>query len=176
MDCATAPAKRRKLNPRDKALRRERIFERLRAGWSYHAVAREERVTPRRVRQIVSEALARRPIDCESDHAMLQLVRLENALRLAADTVAKGETGAISILVNVLDRLDRYQRGAAPPKAHDGQARERLFAKMNRIVDALAASAAKLTAPPPEGERPPAAKTPEPESKEALPRVSPASP
>ncbi len=154
MDCTTAPPARPRLNPRDKALRRERVFERLQAGWSYEAVAREERVTPRRIRQIVSEALERRPVDGASDHAMLQLVRLENALRLAADAVAQGETGAISTLVNVLDRLDRYQRGAAPLKAYRGDTRERLFAKMNRIVDALAASAAELAASPPEGPRP----------------------
>jgi hypothetical protein len=46
-------------------------------------------VTPRRVRQIVSEALRRRKVDGGSDHAMLQLARLEHALRLSAEAVAR---------------------------------------------------------------------------------------
>jgi hypothetical protein len=60
MDSRVAVAKRPRLNPYGKALRRERIFARLRGGWAYEDIAREEHVTTRRVRQIVSEALQRR--------------------------------------------------------------------------------------------------------------------
>lgn len=58
MDGGTAPAKRPKLHPHGKALRWERIFERMRGGWSYEAIAAEQGVTPRRIRQIISEGLA----------------------------------------------------------------------------------------------------------------------
>jgi tRNA A22 N-methylase len=55
-------------------------------------------VTIRRVRQIVSEALQRRQVDGGSDHAMLQLARLEQALRLAAEAVVQGEIGGFKLL------------------------------------------------------------------------------
>src|SRR5271163_100683 len=104
MDDTTAPRKRARLNPYGKAVRRERIFERLRGGLSYEAVAHEEGVTPRRIRQIVTEALRRQEVDSEADHAMLQLVRLESAHRLAAEAVAGGDIGAITPYLSVLDR------------------------------------------------------------------------
>jgi hypothetical protein len=174
MDDATAPRKRVRLNPHGKAVRRERIFERLRGGLSYEAVAHEEGVTPRRIRQIVTEALRRREVDGESDHAMLQLVRLESAHRLAAEAVAGGDIGAIAAYLSVLDRLDRYRRGAAPVKGYDKQSRELLFAKLNSIARALA----RIEPKPPaaDGGSPNAAVTPEPERNSALPldsRVDP---
>ncbi len=60
MDAEAAPQSRRpRLNPYTKALRRERIFSRLRLGWPYAEIAREERLSERRVRKIVSDALRR---------------------------------------------------------------------------------------------------------------------
>ena len=82
MDCETGSRKRLRLNPHAKALRRTRIFVCLRSGWSYEAIAREEKVTPRRIRQIVGEVLKRREVDAGPDHAMLQLVRLEGRFAL----------------------------------------------------------------------------------------------
>jgi hypothetical protein len=55
MASETALPKRLRLNPHGKTVRRERIFARLRPGWTYGGIAGEERVTPRRVRQIVSD-------------------------------------------------------------------------------------------------------------------------
>jgi hypothetical protein len=134
MDSGTALPNLPRLNPYGKALRRERIFAWLRAGWAYDDIAREERVTPRRVRQIVSEALQRRKVDGGSDHAMLQLARLEHALRLSAEAVARGEIGAIAPHLKVLAQLDRYQGAASANQAYDQEARERLFAKINRVA------------------------------------------
>jgi hypothetical protein len=51
---------RRRLNAQDRALRRKRIFARLRDGWTYDEIAREERLTTERVREIVNEVLLRR--------------------------------------------------------------------------------------------------------------------
>lgn len=84
MDSGTVLRSGRGSTPTAKALRRERIFARLRADWAYDEIAREERLTPRRVRQIVSEALQRQEVDDGSDPAMLQHARLDRALRLAA--------------------------------------------------------------------------------------------
>jgi len=156
-------------------VRRERIFERLSGGWSYEAIAGEEKVTPRRIRQIVTEALRRREVDGASDHAMPQLVRLENALRLGAEAVAGGDIGAIGPYLAVLDRLDRYRRGAAPVQVYDKATRDRLFAKLNSVAARLLAETeAKPSAT--DGGGPDAALTPEPERNKAVPLESPASP
>ena len=174
MDGGTAPAKRPKLNPHGKALRRERIFERLRGGWSYEAIASEEQVTPRRVRQIVTEVLRRREVDDGPDQAMLQLFRLESAQRLGAEALASGDIRAIGRYLAVLERLDRYRRGAAPRHVYDKAARDRLFAKLNRVANRLVA---KSEPKPPAEEGPkPALDAPETGSNGAIPLDSPASP
>jgi hypothetical protein len=175
MDSPTAPAKRPKLNPHGKALRRERIFERLRGGWTYDAIAGEEGVTPRRIRQIVSEALRRQGVDLGPDHAMLQLVRLESAHRLTAETVASGDIAAIGPYLAVLDRLDRYRRLATPLQSYDKASRDRLFAKLNSIAARLLAGT-EPKPPAAEGGSPDAAEAPEPGRSKAIPVDSPASP
>jgi hypothetical protein len=70
------PTPGRRLNVLGKAARRKRIFARLREGWAYDEIAREERVSAERVRQIVAEVLGKRVIDRGVDHAHLQLERL----------------------------------------------------------------------------------------------------
>ena len=91
---------------------RARIFTRLREGWPYAEIAREKGLTDRRIRQIVSDTLKKRIVDAPADHALLQLARLEPALRLAAGAVASGDVGAIRYYLKLLDQLDRYQPGA----------------------------------------------------------------
>ena len=95
-----------------KAARRKRIFARLRDGWAYEEIAREEGITARRARHIVSEALRQREVEDDADHALLQLSRLEPALRAASEAVGKGDVKAIAPLMKVLDRLDHYQKAA----------------------------------------------------------------
>jgi len=75
MDEQTQP-KRRRLNILGRAERRKRIFARLSEGWAYDEIAQEEKISGERVRQIVSEALAKRVIDQGDEYARLQLVRL----------------------------------------------------------------------------------------------------
>ncbi len=154
MDAETAhePARPR-LNPYMKALRRERIFFRLRLGWPYAEIAREERVTERRVRKIVSDALKRQTVDDASDHALLQLVRLEGAQALAAEAIDAGDLRAIAPYLKVLERLDRYEKAGATKHVYDAAARERLLAKMSRVADRLEARARKAAqgAPDPIG-------------------------
>jgi hypothetical protein len=62
---------------------------------AYDEDAREEELTPERVRQIVREALAERIVDDETDHAKLQLARLAQAMRTAGMAVADGDVTAI---------------------------------------------------------------------------------
>jgi hypothetical protein len=137
---------RPRLNPYTRALRRERIFSRRRLGWPYAEIAREERLSEQRVRQIVIEALDRQGADLPADHALLQLVRLESAHAMAAEAVAAGDLRAITPYLNVLARLDRYQNGRAMKDVDDNEAGERLLAKMNRIVARLEADDARKAA------------------------------
>ena len=104
-----APALARRLTAHARVLRRARIFARLREGWAYDEIARDEGLTAERIRQIVREALEKRLLDEETDHAKLQLARLQPAMRIAAEAVADGHVEAIAPLIKVLDRLDRYQ-------------------------------------------------------------------
>ena len=50
---------------------------------------------------------------------------------------------AIAPYLKVLERLDRYHKAGATKPVYDAAARERLFAKMSRIVDRLEAKARK---------------------------------
>ena len=126
--------KKRRLDARGRVLRRGRIFARLREGYAYDEIAREEQLTPERVRQIVREALARRIVDDETDHAKLQLARLAQAMQIASIAVADGDVKAIPAFLKVLDRLDRYQRTAKVSEVYDDEARKRLFDKINRVA------------------------------------------
>jgi hypothetical protein len=134
---------RRFLSEKERMLRRERIFARLREGWAYGDIAQAESLSSKRISQIVSKTLQRRAVDGASDHAMLQLARIEPALRLAAGALADGDVGAISPYLKLLDRLDRYQRPLAAVDVYDDKARERLLAKMDRILARIHAEEAR---------------------------------
>jgi hypothetical protein len=139
----TVPAAKRRLNAHFRELRRVRIFMRLRDGRPYTEIAREEGLTDVRIRQIVSETLKKRVIDPPTDHAILQLMRLEPALRLAAEAVVSGDIKAVRYYLKLLDQLDRCQPAAAAPQAYDDAARERLHAKLGRTAARLQARKVK---------------------------------
>jgi hypothetical protein len=132
-----APAKRRRLGAEERISRRRRIFARMREGWAYDEIAREEGVTSERIRQIVSEVLQKRAVDNGADHAKLQLARLAPVMKLAGEAVAAGDVTAITQYLKVLDRLDRYQTVACANQVYDDQARQKLMDKINRVAAAL---------------------------------------
>ena len=139
----TVPAAKRRLNAHFRELRRVRIFMRLREGRPCTEIAREEGLTDTRIRQIVSETLKKRVVDAPTDHAMLQLMRLEPALRLAAEAVVSGDIKAVRYYLKLLDQLDRCEPAAAAPQADDDAARERLSAKLGRTAARLQARKVK---------------------------------
>jgi predicted transcriptional regulator len=155
MDKGTAPQTARPRNPYTKALRRERIFSRLQLGASSADIAREEGLSEQRVRKIVADALKRQQLDDPPDHALLQLFRLERAHTIAAEAVAAGDLRAITPYLQVLDRIDRHRKTAARKDVYDVAARERLFAKLDRIAAQIEAEARKAArgaaAQPPPG-------------------------
>jgi hypothetical protein len=131
------PEPRRRLNVLTKAERRNRIFARLREGWAYDEIAREERVSTERIRQIVAEVLGKRVIDRGVDHAHLQLERLMPALRIVGEAIGRGELRAIAPLIKVIDRLDRHQETVVAKYSYGPEERQRLLDKINRLVDNL---------------------------------------
>jgi hypothetical protein len=131
------PEPRRRLNVLTKAERRNRIFARLREGWAYDEIAREERVSAERIRQIVAEVLGKRVIDRGVDHAHLQLERLMPALRIVGEAIGRGELRAIAPLIKVIDRLDRHQETVVAKYSYGPEERQRLLDKINRLVDNL---------------------------------------
>ena len=158
-DEAAQPARPR-LNVYTKALRRDRIFHRLRLGASCEDIAREEGLSGQRVRKIVSDALKQQTVDELPDHALLQLFRLDEALALAAQAVAGGNLKALGPYLLVIERLDRYRKAAKRQVVYDDAARKRLFAKLNRVAAQIqakerkAASRAADAASPPGGDAP----------------------
>jgi hypothetical protein len=135
MDPAIIPLpNRRRLNAQDRALRRKRIFARLRDGWAYDEIAREERLTTERVREIVDEVLQKRRADASPAHALLQLDRLAGPLRVASEAVAGGDVKSIPSLLRTLKAIDGYQRAALAHESYADKMTEKLIAKMKRLA------------------------------------------
>jgi len=137
---------RPRLNIVTKAERRKRIFARLREGWAYDEIAREERVSAERIRQIVAEVLDKRVIDRGTDHARLQLERLMPALRVTGEAIARGDLKAVAPLIKVIDRLDRHQETVVAKYEYGPEERQRLLDKINRVVANLRPTAPAVEA------------------------------
>jgi hypothetical protein len=133
---AKSPRKRG-LNAYGRTMRQGRIFARMREGWAYDEIAREEGLTAERIRQIVSELLQKRKVDDGHDHAKLQLARLERVMSVAAEALARGDLRAGPIYLKTLDRLDRYQKTAAAMVRYNEEDRQKLIDKLNRVAERL---------------------------------------
>ena len=115
--------------------RQVRIMAMVRSGFSYEAIAREERLSSERIRRIVVAAL--RDKGCARiDHTRVQIARLDPALRLVARSVENGKTIAIPQLLRVLERLDKYDAVVDSPGPY-ANSRERLLAKLDRAAARL---------------------------------------
>jgi hypothetical protein len=101
-------------------------------AYAYDEVAREEELTPERVREIVREALAERIVDDESDHAKLQWRRLAPAMQIAGMVVVDGE-GDSDVPQGARPARPLPARRQAQP-GYDEEARKRLFDKINRVA------------------------------------------
>src|SRR5271155_662400 len=76
----SGPARPRRIEARrETAERKLRILERLTTGASVANIARMEKLTIRRVRQIVAEMLAKREVDPPAGFVQLQIARLPHA-------------------------------------------------------------------------------------------------
>ena len=107
-DAPSPHRSRSALSPAARALRLQRIFARLQDGVSYADIAAEEGFSRERLRQIIRAATAPGRGWNGPDHKRMQIARLTPALRLAADGVAQGDAKSIPLLLQIIDRLDRY--------------------------------------------------------------------
>ena len=136
-----------------RAARTRRMLDCLREGSSYRDVASVEGLSERRVRQIVGEHVRRfEPVD-EDIHAALQVERLEFAVKMAGEALAKGDIRAIAPYIKAIDRLDAYQtraRKAAPQPSHEGDALvvKMLVERIERGIKAEMAAAAAASPDP----------------------------
>ncbi len=78
--------------------------------------------------------MSKRVIDRGQDHAHLQLERLMPALRLAGESVVRGDLKAIAPLIKVIDRLDKHQATVVAKHYYGPEERERLLDKINRVA------------------------------------------
>lgn len=140
MPPADAPVRARKSA---RARRRERIVAALAAGRSIEAIADSEGLTRKRVETLLHDELRRRGVASWSDHARLQILRLEGMAATLAPLAAAGETSAIDRLLRLLERLDRYHGfGKLAPvidPPHEG-GRARLLAKLNAMAERMIAA------------------------------------
>jgi len=109
------------------AERKQRILERLTMGASVMNVARVEKITVRRVRQIIAEMLASREVDPPAGFVQLQIARLSDAMVVAHTMMMEGDLQAMDRLIKLTAELDRYhgfgraQIGNAPDAAPPAQ-------------------------------------------------------
>ena len=114
--------------------RRIRIMGLLQSGVSYEAIGQMERITAERVRQIVKKSLERHSGATRPDPRLLQIARLEPALRLAAMGVFNGNIRAIPELLRVLRRLDEYGAVVEREEIDWAETHERLMKKINNAL------------------------------------------
>jgi hypothetical protein len=130
----------------DRMVREDRIFALLLEGQSYLDIAEAERLSVRRVRMIVQEALDRWYMDPKKEYALVQIARLENALRLVERKIADGKLNAVPPLIKLLEQLSRYhgEQLEAPTMCEDKHKGVAIRLKLERLGAARTAVAARL--------------------------------
>jgi hypothetical protein len=155
MDAPSPAAAKSRLTLEQLAMRRDRIFARLLEGQSYPAIAAAEGITLRRVRKIVQDALERESVNPKSDFILVQIARLEGALRLIEEKMAQGKLNAIDRLVKVMTQLDRYHHQSANPCSlarRDPWESTGMLARLDRIAASRVAVAARFVGAEPPAE------------------------
>jgi hypothetical protein len=114
--------RKRQTTKLNRSARDKRIVERLREGFGYDEIAHEEKLTGRRIRQIVKQALEGREALEGAIHAHMQIDRLGQAMRVAGDALARGDVRAVAPFIKALEKLDRYQSLARETAPRRGKA------------------------------------------------------
>ena len=154
-------SRKRRTTTFTRSARKKRILDRLREGFGYDEIAGQEKLTERRVRQIVAEALGGREALENAIHAHLQVERLGRAVRVAGEALSRGDIRAVAPFIKAVETLDRYQslaRETAPRRprktAGDALVMKMLVARIRaQVLDECrreAAAGAAPAAPPPD--------------------------
>src|ERR1700677_4391052 len=94
---------------------RLRILERLTSGLSIVHIARVEKLTVRRVQQIIAAMLESREIDPPAGFVQLQVARLSDAMIVTHTMMMEGDLQAVDRMIRLTRELDRYHGfGQAP--------------------------------------------------------------
>jgi DNA-binding CsgD family transcriptional regulator len=105
--------RRRRASRRQMAIRELKIVELMAGGVSVREIALRERLSERRVREIVAHALARRERVAGPEFFELQVRRLSEALFVSYGSMSDGNLKAVDRVVKIVRELDRYH-GFAP--------------------------------------------------------------
>jgi hypothetical protein len=103
---------------REKAERKLRVFNLLKAGVPVAQIALQEGLSTRRVRELIQQTLDRREIDPPAGFVQLQVGRLSDAMMVAHSAMMEGNMQALDRFVRIVGELDRYHgfgRAAANP-------------------------------------------------------------
>ena len=137
MEKETVPPPKRRLDARGKVLRRERIFARLREGWAYAKIARDEGLTGERIGQIVRQAVGDR--SRREPHRLLEAGQPKpRPIRLLVEDALLEQVKAIAPILDVLDELDRRRRAKVKAVSRE-EARKTLLEKLDRAAESLQA-------------------------------------
>ena len=124
---AIEPASR--VAPRRKtADQRLRILERLTSGLSVVHIARVEKLTVRRVQQIIAAMLESREIDPPAGFVQLQVARLSEAMIVTRTIMMEGDLQAVDRMIRLTRELDRYHGFAQAPVSPEPSPTRRLAA------------------------------------------------
>ena len=120
-----------------RAERERRILNRLNAGVSIDEIAAQERLSLKRMRNLVREILARRMPQPPAEFAALQISRLNEALMVSYSAMAGANLEAVDRVIRIVRELDRYHGFVA--REAPTQPRELRFAPPPRSPLALEA-------------------------------------
>jgi DNA-binding CsgD family transcriptional regulator len=108
-----------------KGARERRIVNLLNAGITVDEIAARERVSVKRMRNLVRETLARHQPEPPAEFVALQLSRLREALLVSYSAMGGGNLGAVDRVVKIVREMDRYH-GFAPREIRQSRNPERL--------------------------------------------------
>ena len=99
------------------------------------------------MREIVQQALDRFDIEPSKEYTLVQIARLDAALRLIERKIAEGKLSAVPHLITVLEQLDRYHGERLyepPPECREKDKAIAVRLKMERLAASRAAVSVRL--------------------------------
>jgi predicted transcriptional regulator len=89
---------------------RRQILARVAGGESRVDIAAEKGVSIRTVQRALTRAAAERPRETQQIYAALQIERLNRALRLADERIAKGDINGVYAMTKLMALVMRYEK------------------------------------------------------------------